>query len=216
MKITALSAQLKNPDRINIFIDGKFRFGLDISQVVDLGLKVGLEVSADRIAELEQEAEFGRVYAQALNYCLLGPRSERETYQYLCRKTLATKYKTKKGDIKTRPGINPEVVEQVLMKLRQKHYLDDYKFAEWWLANRRLKQGASARRLHQELAQKGIERDMIDQLLAESGRDDASELQKIITKKAHRYPDRDKLMRYLVSQGFGYDDIKQALDNHQL
>ena len=100
------------------------------------------------------------------------------------------------------------------MKLRQKHYLDDYKFAEWWLTTRRLKQGASARRLHQELAQKGIERGVIDQLLAESGRNDASELQKIITKKAHRYPDRDKLMRYLASQGFGYDDIKQALDDN--
>ena len=216
MKITALSAQLKNPDRINIFIDGKFRFGLDISQVVDLGIKVGLEVSAERIVELEQEAEFGRIYTQALNYCLLRPRSEQEAYQYLWRKTLATKYKTKKGAIKTRPGINPELVERVLMKLRQKHYLDDYKFTEWWLTTRRLKQGASARRLHQELAQKGIERGVIDQLLAGSGRDDASELQKIITKKAHRYPDRDKLMRYLASQGFGYDDIKQALDDNQL
>lgn len=211
MKITALSAQLKNPDRINVFVDGQFRFGLDIRQVVELGIKVGLELDEARLNELELESQFGKLYVQALNYCLLRPHSVREVRDYLWKKSQP---KLLKSGRKT-AGLPASLTQRVLERLMAKQYLDDYHFAKWWLANRRLKQGVSLRRLRQELAQKGINQDIIDQLLAESTRDDATELQKIIAKKAHRYSDRDKLMRYLASQGFNYDDIKQALtDNH--
>lgn len=208
MKITALSAQVKNPDRINVFVDGKFRFGLDISQVVDLGIKVGLELDVARLAELELESQFGKLYAQALNYCLLRPRSMREIRDYLWKKSQP---KLLKSGRKT-AGLPDSLSQRVVERLVAKKYLDDYQFAEWWLTNRRLKQGASLRRLRQELVQKGVDRSIVEQLLVESDRDDISELHKIIAKKAHRYPDRDKLMRYLSSQGFSYDDIKQALE----
>lgn len=211
MKITALSAQVKNPDRINIFIDGKFRFGLDISQVVDLGIKVGLELDAARLAELELESQFGKLYAQALNYCLLRPRSMREVRDYLWKKSQPKLLKSGHKTASLPDSLSQRVVERLI----EKKHLDDYQFAEWWLTNRRLKQGASLRRLRQELAQKGVDRGIVERLLAESDRDDISELHKIIAKKARRYPDRDKLMRYLASQGFSYDDIKQALDQHR-
>ena len=210
MKITALSAQLKNPDRINVFVDGQFRFGLDIRQVVELGIKVGLELDEARLNELELESQFGKLYVQALNYCLLRPHSVREVRDYLWKKSQP---KLLKSGRKT-AGLPASLTQRVLERLIAKQYLDDYQFAKWWLANRRLKQGVSMRRLRQELAQKGINQDIIDQLLVESTRDDVAELQKIIAKKAHRYSDRDKLMRYLASQGFNYDDIKQALTDN--
>lgn len=210
MKITALSAQLKNPDRINVFVDGQFRFGLDIRQIVELGIKVGLELDEARLNELELESQFGKLYVQALNYCLLRPHSVREVRDYLWKKSQP---KLLKSGRKT-AGLPASLTPRVLERLVAKQYLDDYQFAKWWLANRRLKQGVSMRRLRQELAQKGISQDIIEQLLAESTRDDITELQKIIAKKAHRYSDRDKLMRYLASQGFNYDDIKQALTDN--
>ncbi len=210
MKITALSAQLKNPDRINLFVDGQFRFGLDIRQVVELGIKVGLELDEARLNELELESQFGKLYVQALNYCLLRPHSVREVRDYLWKKSQP---KLLKSGRKT-AGLPASLTPRVLERLIAKQHLDDYQFAKWWLANRRLKQGISTRRLRQELAQKGISQDVIEQLLAESTRDDVAELQKIIAKKARRYPDRDKMMRYLISQGFNYDDIKQALTDN--
>ena len=211
MKITALSAQVKNPDRVNVFVDGRFHFSLDIAQIVDLEVKVGLEVSAEQLSELAKESEFGKLYLQALNYCLLRPRSVRELRDYLWRKTLPTKYKTKKGEIKSRAGVSIELVDQVLSKLQQKRYLDDYKFAKWWVENRFLKKGVSARRLRQDLVKKGIAKDLIDEVLASSTRRDNGELQKVLIKKAQRYTDPQKLIAYLVRQGFDYDDVKQAV-----
>ena len=58
-KITALSVQTRNPNRVNVSVDGKYRFSLDISQVTDLGVKVGRCVTAVELAELEAESQFG-------------------------------------------------------------------------------------------------------------------------------------------------------------
>lgn len=214
MKITNLTAQVNHPERLNLFMDGQFKLSLDITQVVDLGLRVGMEVSAERLAELEHESAFGKLYTQALNYCLIRPRSVHEMRDYLWRKTLPTNYKTRRGEVRQRPGLAPELTERVLLKLQQKHYLDDVQFAAWWVENRFLTKGVSARRLRQDLASKGISNEIIERVLAESQRDDASELAKVIAKKARSYPDRDKLMRYLVSQGFSYEDIKRALNQN--
>lgn len=211
MKITALSAQVKNPERINVFVDGKFCFGLDLAQVVDLGVKVGLEISAARLSELEKEGEFGKLYLQALNYCLLRPRSVRELRDYLWRKTLPSKYKTRQGNIKERAGVSADLTERVLAKLQSKNYVNDEKFAAWWVENRFRTKGVSARRLRQDLVSKGISHEVIERTLAESDRQDSDELAKIIAKKAKRYADSQKLIAYLVRQGFDYDDVKQAV-----
>lgn len=212
MKITALSAQVRNPDRVNVSIDGKYRFSLDIAQITDLGVKVGRELDEVELAELEQEGLFGKLYAHTLEYSLMRPRSVREVRDYLYRKTLSTKYKSKKtGEIKERAGYAPTLTERVLDRLIDKGYLSDEAFARWWIDNRNQTKGSSLRKLRNELATKGVPAQIIDAALDESERNDENELAKIIAKKRHRYPDEQKFMQYLVRQGFSYDDIKSAL-----
>lgn len=216
MKITALTAQQRDPNRINVMVDGKYRFSLDISQVVSLGVKVGREYTDAELSEIEGESQFGKLYARALEYCLMRPHSKREVRDYLWRKTRETRYKSRKtGEIKLRDGVSPELTDRVYEKLIEKGYLDDEKFARYWVENRNLTKGASKRKLSSELAAKGVERGVIEQLLAESSRTDEGELQKIIAKKRAKYSDEQKLMQYLARQGFGYDDIKRALSDDQ-
>ena len=75
-----------------------------------------------------------------------------------------------------------------------------------------MQKGTSIRRLKLELAQKGIDRETIEQLISENIRSDDEELQKIIAKKRHKYAgDQQKFMAYLARQGFSYDDIRVAL-----
>ena len=213
MKVTHLSSQIRNPDRVNVSIDGKYRFSLDIAQVTDLGVKVGKEIDQAELEMLETESQFGKLYARALEYSLARPRSVREMRDYLYRKTLSTKYRTKKGDIRTRDGYAPSLTERVLNRLEEKGHVDDEVFARWWAESRNLTKGSSMRKLSNELMQKGVSRDVIERMIDESGRNDDDELQKIITKKRRRYPDEQKLIAYLARQGFSYDDIKQALAN---
>ena len=212
MKVTALTAQQKDPNRLNVMVDGKYRFSLDISQVVSLGVKVGREYSETELAGVEGESQFGKLYARALEYCLIRPHSAREVRDYLWRKTLATKYKSRKsGEIKTRDGVAPELADRVYDELLEKAYIDDERFARYWIENRNLAKGTSRRKLSSELSAKGVDRNIVERLLAESVRTDRDELRKVIAKKRARYSNEQKLMQYLARQGFGFDDIKRAL-----
>ena len=142
------------------------------------------------------------------------PHSSREVKDYLRRKTRTTMVKSRRtGELKERPGVSQHVADRVYDRLVEKGYVDDEKFTRFWVENRNLTKGASRRKLQAELAAKGVDREVVDRHLAQSERDDTSELQKIVLKKRAKYPDDQKFMQYLARQGFGYDDIKQALDS---
>ncbi len=211
--ITDIQQAFKNPNRVNIFVDGVFKLSLDIFQVTDLKIKIGMLLTAQDLLDLEQQSEFGKIYARALEYCLVRPRSEKEVRDYLWKKTLNKKLrKQKTGEIYEKKGVSLESVEQTMARLREKQYIDDEKFARFWVENRRQRQGSSLRKLKAELAQKGVSSQIQELVLAESGRNDSDELQKIIAKKAKCYTDQQKLMRYLISQGFAYEQVKLALE----
>lgn len=212
MKITALTAQIKNKDRVNVIIDGVYRFSLDVFQVADLGIRIGKEYTEQELAELETESQFGKLYGRALEYTMLRPHSAREVRDYLWRKTRTTKYKSRQGEIKEREGVSQLVADRVFDRLSEKGYIDDEKFARFWVENRNQRKGSSARKLRSELQAKGVESSVIDAALANTTRSDEDELAKIIAKKRARYPDEQKFMQYLARQGFSYDDIKVALE----
>lgn len=208
MKITGISAQVKDKNRVNIMVDGKYRFSLDIFQLVDLGIRVGNEYEERELDDLEQESQFGKLYARALEYCLMRPHSAKEVRDYLYRKTRDSRTRT--GDIKK--GVSVALTTRVYDRLIEKGYIDDEKFTRYWVENRNLTKGASRRKLEAELRAKGVESTIIALQLEDTERSDDTELLKIIAKKQKRYPDQQKFMQYLARQGFSYDDIKRALD----
>ncbi|MDB5177953.1 MAG: hypothetical protein JWO61_336, partial [Candidatus Saccharibacteria bacterium] len=199
-------------NRVNISVDGKYRFSLDVFQVGELGLKLGKEYSDDELTALETESQFGKLYVRTLEYCLMRPHSAKEVRDYLYKKTRTVKLRSKKtGEFYDKPGVSQEVTQRVFDRLVEKGYIDDEKFTRYWVDNRSLTKGASKRKLTSELRSKGVEQSIIEKFLAESERTDDDEIKKIITKKRSRYPDDQKLMQYLARQGFSYDDIKAAL-----
>jgi len=209
MKVTAISVQVRDKNRVNVSVDGKYRLSLDMYQLVELGMKIGKEYTEEEMATLEEESQFGKLYTRALEYCLMRPHSRRELKDYLYRKTRDTLSKT--GQV--RKGASVQLTERVFDRLVEKGYIDDEKFAAFWIENRNLRKGSSKRKLSAELSAKGVDRAIIERLLVETDRTDPSELQKIIAKKRSRYDDEQKFMSYLARQGFSYDDIKSALNN---
>lgn len=212
MRITALTSQQRDPNRVNVMVDGVFRFSLDVFQIADLGIRVGKDYSESELVELEVESQFGKLYARALEYCLMRPHSSKEVRDYLYKKTLTKRYKSQRtGELLERPGVGQAVTDRVYERLVQKGYINDEAFARYWVEHRHSTKGASKRKLQAELASKGVDRVTVETALGESERTDDQELQKMITKKRSRYPDEQKLMQYLARQGFAYDDIKRAL-----
>ena len=213
MKITDISFQARDNNRVNVSVDGVYSFSLDIAQVTDLNLKVGRELSDGELEELQEESQFGKLYMRALEYCLRRPHSVKEVRDYLWRKTQPALRKRQTG--MNNPVVYSErVASRVLRKLQQKAYVDDEAFARWWVENRQLSKGVSRRKLTAELRSKGVHADIIAQTLEKTDRTDEQELRKVIAKKHRRYAgDRQKFVQYLVRQGFSYDGVVSTLND---
>ncbi|MGB4762414.1 MAG: regulatory protein RecX [Candidatus Saccharimonas sp.] len=213
MKVTSITAQARNPDRVNVSVDGKYRFSLDIFQLTELGVQIGKAYDESALAELENESVYGKLYTKSLEYCMLRPHSSREMRDYLWRKTRPQKYKSRTGELKDRAGVPVSITDRVFDRLVEKGYIDDERFARWWVESRNQRKGTSLRKLRAELQAKGVVSTIIDSIFQESTRNDGEELAKIIAKKRLKYVDDQKLIAYLARQGFNYDDIKSALES---
>ena len=88
MKLTAVTEQQNNKDRLNIYIDDSFAFGLPLSVYVDHGLKVGQDLSAEEIEDLKIAGAFHQAYDRALTYLSGRPRSAQEMRTYLRQRLL--------------------------------------------------------------------------------------------------------------------------------
>ena len=189
MKITNLKQGVKNPERVNVFVDGAFSFSLDVAQVVEFKLKVGMEISEEQLAEYKNASDFGKLYQRALEWVLVRPRSKKEANDYLYKKIYEKK-------------LNKDYIDLIINKLKNKNYLNDLSFAEWYVENRFVKKGISRKRLKLELMQKGLPEEIISEVLDK--RNDEEEIKKIIAKKRSKYDD-EKLISYLCRQGFSFE-----------
>lgn len=215
-RVTDIREAVKDKNRVNVYIDDKFFCSLDISQVVDLKVKVGREFSEEELTELKKASDFGKFYGRALAFVLMRPHSSREIQDYLNRKTIDRKVrvknpKTGEYSTKLREGYDKSLVPLVYKRLEAHGYINDEAFARNWVENRNTSKGISRQKLRQELQQKGISAQIIDTVLAEDLRDDRAELRKIIARKAKKYPDEQKLIQYLLRQGFNYSDVLDEL-----
>ena len=82
LKITNLKQAVKNPERVNVFVNEKYEFSLTVSQVVDLKIKVGQCITLDELGEYKKLSEFGKLYQRTLEWVLVRPRSEKEVFDY--------------------------------------------------------------------------------------------------------------------------------------
>lgn len=194
MKITALKAQVKNPDRVSVFVDGKFAFGLTLSQVAELGVKNNKTITGEELKNLQKQSGLGKAHMRTIEWLMRRPRSRRELSDYLRRK----KY---------------EEDEKEYITSKVERYLDDEAFARFWVEGRRSVKNKSARSIKAELSQKGIPTEISDKVLTDNDISDTEVLQKLITKKQRqtKYQDNKRLIEYLLRQGFAFDDINAAL-----
>ncbi|MBR1939215.1 RecX family transcriptional regulator [Candidatus Saccharibacteria bacterium] len=215
-QITDIREAVRDKNRVNIYLDGKFFCSLDISQVVDFKIKIGRKLDKDEREQIKRASEFGKLYARALEYNFQRPHSTWEIQDYLKRKTMdkivrVRNRKTGEYVTKLRKGYDPGLIPLVMERLDAHGYLDDERFARLWVENRNTRKGISRKKLRLELQQKGIDSKIIDKVLGENLRDERDELRKVIAKRQKRYDDQQKFIQYLVRQGFNYSDVLDEL-----
>lgn len=228
-QITAIQPQVKNPQRYNIFLDDKFAFGIDEDTLIQLSIKKGQEVDEKQLAKFLQKSEQGKLYQKVLRFLELRLRSEKEVKDYLWRKINVGKPRRFLED-RPEAQTTDEQIQPVLDRLKQHNYLNDLEFARWWIEQRSLSSKPRGDRLIRlELRQKGISEEVIKEVLeaakvesANQDGEDETPLQKLIKKQWLKYKSlplfeaKNKLIRYLLSRGFDYQEIKATLSKDEL
>lgn len=195
-KITAIVAQKRHRDRVNIHLDGEFAFGL--ARITAGWLRVGQELDEKKIEQLQAEDAKERALQQALLFLSYRVRSESEI-----RKNL------QKHEI-------PEaVIEETLQRLRRDGLANDEQFARAWVENRSTFRPRSRRMLAMELRQKGIDDESMQPALQDI--DDEALAYQAAQKRAARFARlewnefRKKLSGFLARRGFSYSVISPVV-----
>ena len=86
--VTSLRGAIRDPHRINVFLDGKFSFSLTLTELADSKLHQGQVLTDPEVERLRNLSGLGKLYQQTLAYCFSRPHSKKEIIDYLERKRL--------------------------------------------------------------------------------------------------------------------------------
>jgi regulatory protein len=198
-QITAIQAGNKpGVRRARIYLDGRLAFSLDEAVIVKNNLKIGQMLSVGEVEILTGLDRREACLNAALNFLSFRPRSEAETRIRLRRR-----------------GFGDAEIEPAITHLKETRLLDDTAFAEFWKENRDNFRPRSQRVLKQELRQKGLDGEVIDQVIDRNS--EAENAYRVASQQSRKLAVADyfqfyrRLGGYLQRRGFSGDVIHATL-----
>jgi len=198
-QITGLRFQQGTTDRVNVYLDGQFAFGLPALDAARL--RVGQYLNDAEIAQLQIADLAQKTYDRAVRFLSYRPRSAAEVRRHLAR-----------------AGADEALIAAVLDKLGEQGYLNDAEFARYWVENRAQFRPKGPRALRQELRQRGLAGETIETALAEVdaaggaytvARPRAARLAELVVSDPDAF--RRKLGDFLARRGFDYETIREVV-----
>lgn len=195
-EITELSVQKKNQGRVNVYTDGHFLCGMELTTVIDNHLKVGQHIEIEQLSHIQFESEKQTAAEKAMTYAARCMKTERQVVNYLKDK-----------------GYMPEIVDYALAILKEYRYIDDAEYARTYLET---SEGKGRNKIYYDLMQRGIARDIIEETLCALSEDVQIKACRAAAEKYVRGKVIDrkltqKLFTHLRGKGFDTDIIKDAM-----
>lgn len=193
--ITAITPQVKDAKRCNIFLDGEFFCGMTLEAVMKNRLRVGTSVTEEQLEQIQLQNERSAALDKALNHLTASVKTVKQIRDFLRDK-----------------GYTPAVINYVVDKLKEYGFLSDEDYARRFTETYSNKKGVKLMRV--ELRRKGVAEEIVDGVLDDVG--SQAEAAAVLAKKYMKGKDADlktvqKLYRHLLSKGFTYDDARTAV-----
>ena len=191
--ITDIKQQIKNKKRVSVYLDGSYYCSLDLVTAVQNRLKAGMEISEEKLVEIQYNSEFQNCFDSALNFISVSPKTKKQIRDKLIQK-----------------GYLEEIVLKVLDKLAEYGYVNDSDYAEKYVNSYKGQKGKKLIKL--ELLKKGIKEEDFKE--AVDGVETQAQAISRLAEKYMRNKDCDlktikKLYSHLISKGFDYDEVKE-------
>lgn len=199
MKITKIKPQ-NNKDRVNIYLDGEFAFGLDMEIAYKYNLKKDMEIDESYIENVLKSEEQNSANDYALKFLSHRSRTEKEIVDKMIKK-----------------GFDEEVINETLAYLKKYNFIDDRRFAEIYTEEKiRLKKLGSYRIKH-ELQNKGVDESIASEIVEKYSDNEYERAMELATKKVKSYKNDDKnaiyrkLGGYLQRRGYSFECVSKVL-----
>lgn len=194
-QITSIEPQVKDKNRCNVYVDGRFYCGIKLEVAVKYRLKAGMTVDKSYLDEIQLETEKAQAVDKALTHLSASPKTEKQMRDFLIKK-----------------GYVAAVADYVMERLKYYGYVDDDNYCKTYVQS---VSGKSKRAMEAELIKRGAEKSAIERALSDF-EDDAEEvytlLQKYMRGKQLSRENLYKGSRYLISKGYDYDAVKDACE----
>ncbi len=188
--------------KIYLYTDGEYRMSMDADTWYSLSYRDGDEIDEEELTELKNLVSSRLAYAQALRFLTLRSHSAQELYGKLLKKH------------------SPESAEYAVEKCRELGFIDDEDFAERYARELAEKKHHGPARIKTELLNKGIDKEIISNVLETLDIDFSSCIIDVIEKKYYNClsdkKGRDKTVAALMRLGYSYSMIKEALSEYKL
>lgn len=200
-KITKIEIQKRNKDRVNIFIDEEYSFSLFLDLVFREDLKKGMEINEEKLKQIAKKENKLKCKSTAIRIIERSNKTEKQ---------IKDKLLEKEYDL--------DSITQAIEFLKEYKFIDDYIYASSYIRDKIKVQGS--KKIKYSLIQKGINKDIIEELLNgvdnEEEKSTAFEIGKKkymqITKSENdKYKIWNKLARFLVSKGYDYSLVNSVI-----
>jgi regulatory protein len=192
-RVTAIEPQQKNPQRVNIYLDGEFALGL--AAIVAAWLRVGQDLDEGQIAKMKAADEREVTYQKALHFLSYRPRSSAEVRQNLLKR-----------------GISESLIQETVERLEKAKLVNDEAFAQAWVENRNSFHPRGKPALRLELRRKGLSDEIVQSVLDRQVNEEV-----LAFESARKYAQRlaglewsefrQKLGGFLARRGFSYETL---------
>lgn len=204
MKITKIEEQKKNKDRVSIYVDDNYLFGVNKEVVYTAGLKVGKEVTEEYLNEVVRKEEKLRANNYAINLISMGGlKTENEIYKKMVSKEF-----------------NEDDINGAIDLLKEYKYIDDEAYCEYYVKDKININGYGMNKIKNQLYKKGVSSEIINRCIEEYVDDDTQfELALEVGKKKMNTIRTDdfsviyrRVSNFLQGRGFSFDVIKKVMN----
>lgn len=201
-KITRLEYQKNNKNRVNVYLNDIFAFGIDLNIMIKYSLTKDMELEDEFIEDILKSEEEISTYNYAISILARYSKSEYKLKQKMLQK-----------------GYDVVFIEKAIIKLKQNKYLDDERYSEMLIDNKINISKYGKKRIKEALYEKGINKEIIEDKINQLSDEDELERALIIgQKKLNTLIEQDtikkkmKLTNFLIYKGFDYSIVKKTLE----
>lgn len=198
MIITKIEPQ-RNEERVNIYLDGEFAFGLMKEIQYKYGLTEDMNIDKEYIDKVLMEEEQSKANNCALKFLTYRQRSKKEIIDKLAEK-----------------GFEDKFIENTLVYLKNYDLVDDLEFARSFAKDKINLNKQGPQKIKYELYKKGISKEIIEKVLDEDDNEYNRALE-LAKKKLPSYKNDDrnaiyrKLGGFLQRRGYSYECVSKVL-----